>query len=100
MILIDTRSLPFCEVFTQQLNDDWSYTNPHWFGKTQTQYSVMSRNVLGPICIDGEPNGATYLELLGNTIDTVNTDIVENDDSLLVDQITFQHGGKRLHYAV
>lgn len=85
----------------------WSDTNSHWYREAHTQYpqklnvwvGILGDHIVGPLFINDNLNGASYLELLENNIDPLITDILENDGNLLEDQITFQQDGASPHYA-
>lgn len=86
----------------------WSDTNPHWVREAHTQRpqklnvwaGIFGDHIVGPLFIDGNLNGATYLELLENNIDPMITEILENDNNLLENEITFQQDGAPPHYTV
>lgn len=79
----------------------WSDTNPHWFRETHTQYpeklnvwaGILGDHIVGPFFIDGNLNGATYLELLDTTVDPTITELLENDENLFENQLIFQQDG-------
>lgn len=86
----------------------WSDTNPHWFRETHTQYpeklnvwaGILGDHIVGPFFIDGNLNGATYLELLDTTVDPTITELLENDENLFENQLIFQQDGAPPHYSL
>lgn len=86
----------------------WSDTNPHWFRETHTQYpqrlnvwaGIVGDHIVGPYFIDGNLTSATYLELLDTTIDPRITELLENDENLLENELVFQQDGAPPHYAL
>uniref|UniRef100_V5G0A7 Transposable element Tc3 transposase n=1 Tax=Anoplophora glabripennis TaxID=217634 RepID=V5G0A7_ANOGL len=85
----------------------WSDTNPHLIREFHTQTpqklnvwaGILGDHLVGPFFIQGNLDGNTYLELLESTIDPRITEILESDDNLLENEITFQQDGAPPHYA-
>lgn len=86
----------------------WSDTNPHLFRETRTQYpqklnvwaGILGDHIVGPFFIDGNLNGNIYLELLETTVDPHITELLENDENLLENELVFQQDGAPPHYVV
>lgn len=86
----------------------WSDTNPHLLHETHTQVpqklnvwaGILGDHLVGPFFIDGNLNGDIYLEMLEDLIDPMITEILENDNNLFEDQITFQQDGAPPHYTL
>lgn len=86
----------------------WSDNNPRLFHEVHTQYpeklnvwaGIYGDRLVGPFFIPGNLNGETYLSLLEDHIDPMLTDIIENDDRYLEDELIFQQDGAPPHFAV
>lgn len=90
----------------------WDNENPHLYreGHTQTPEKVnvwaamYGDTVIGPIFIDGNLDGETYLSLLENTIDPLIVEQLENqrdaagNPALSEDLLRFQQDGAPPHY--
>lgn len=86
----------------------WADTNPRIFHEVHTQTpqklnvwaGIFGDRLIGPLFIDGNLNGETYLELLEDTVYPLLIDIVENDDRYQENQLMFQQDGAPPHYAL
>lgn len=92
----------------------WSNENPHIFTEGHTQYpeklnvwaGILGDQVIGPLFIQGNLNGAVYLDMLENAINPLITEAVENqrdaDGNLQLDeeQLYFQQDGAPPHYVL
>lgn len=85
----------------------WSDANPHVFHEVHTQFpqklnvwiGIYGDRLIGPVFLDGNLTGETYLELLSEFVYPQLVDIIENDDRYLEDHLIFQQDGAPPHYA-
>lgn len=86
----------------------WSDFNPRIFHEVHTQRpqklnvwaGIFGNRIVGPFFLEGNLTGEMYLGLLEDTIDPMLTDIIENDQNYLEDQLIFQQDGAPAHYAL
>lgn len=85
----------------------WADENPRVFHETHTQYplklnvwaGIYGDRIVGPFFLPQTLNGETYLQLLEEAIDPALTDIIENDNRYLEDELFFQQDGAPPHYS-
>lgn len=88
----------------------WADHNPHWIRETHTQFpqkvnvwaGIIGDQILGPIFLDGNLNGATYLTLLRDDLMPALAVLFPNelDPDFPDERIWFQQDGAPPHYAV
>ena len=85
----------------------WSDSNPRIFHEAHVQTpqklnvwaGIFGDRIIGPIFLEGNLTGESYLDLLQNTVHPLLVDIVEHDDRYMGDRLTFQQDGAPPHYA-
>ncbi|XP_067130452.1 uncharacterized protein [Centruroides vittatus] len=85
----------------------WSDNNPSIFHEVHSQTpqklnvwaGIFGDRLLGPIFLDSNQTGESYLDLLENVVHPLLVDIVELDDRYLEDRLTFQQDGAPPHCA-
>lgn len=92
----------------------WSDENPHFFREGHTQHpekinvwaGILGDTVIGPLFINGNLNGDTYLEMLDTTIQPLIVEEIENqldidgNRNLNENLIHFQQDGAPPHYVL
>ncbi|KAG5899934.1 hypothetical protein JTB14_002485 [Gonioctena quinquepunctata] len=58
---------------------------------------IFEERLIGPIFLDGNLTGETYLELLNEFVYPQLVDIIETDDRYHEDHLIFQQDGAHLH---
>ncbi|EFN87922.1 hypothetical protein EAI_08475, partial [Harpegnathos saltator] len=88
----------------------WADSNLRILHEVHTQHlkklnvwaGIFGNRIVGPLFLLGTSNltAEMYLELLEDIIDPMLTDVIENDEHYLEDQLVFQQDGASPHYAI
>lgn len=90
----------------------WSDSNPHVLTEGHTQKpekinvwaGILGNHIIGPLFIEGNLTGQTYLDMLRDTVDPLITELVENaanengEPEFDVENIFFQQDGCPAHF--
>jgi ribosomal protein S13 len=83
----------------------WSDTKPNWYREEHTQTpqklnvwaGILGNRIIGPFFIPGHLNGENYLQLLETLVDPFITQVIEEDENFVENQLVFQQDGAPPH---